>query len=190
MQKNIILASGSSIRNTMLLNAGIEFEVIKPLCDENAVKQQLKNLPTKQLALELAKAKAQSVSEQNPNVYVIGSDQICECEGQIISKSYDEQSAYVSLKFLSGKTHYQINGTCIYYNNQLVMEKTSQAELIMRNLSDDEILDYIELDNPIGCAGSYKYEENGKMLFEEISGADETILGFDLSAVLEFLKKV
>jgi septum formation protein len=187
MPKKIILASGSSIRKTMLADAGIEFEVIKPLCDEDAVKEQLSHLDVKDLALELAKAKALSVSEVYPDAYVIGSDQICECEGQIISKSYDEQSAYVSLKFLSGKTHRQINGTCVYFNKQPIMQNTSIAELIVRNLDDEEILDYIELDSPIGCAGSYKYEENGKMLFEEISGDDETILGFGLSAVLKIL---
>ncbi|MDX1949993.1 MAG: Maf family protein [Rickettsiales bacterium] len=187
--KRIILASGSEIRKQLLIENNIKFEVIKPFCDEEEVKKSLvpKNLPLKQLALELAIAKAKSVSEKFPDAYVIGSDQICELDGEIISKSNNEDEAFTSLKKMNGKTHFQNNGTCILLNSKPVMEHIEIAELTMKNLSDAEIWDYIKKDNPIGCAGSYKFELNGKNLFSEVKGSREAILGFAVSKVVEFI---
>jgi septum formation protein len=185
----VILASGSSIRQLLLRDAGIEFEVIKPLCDEDALKEQISHLPIAAQALYLAEQKALSVSEIHPNAYVIGSDQICECDGRIINKSTDAASATRSLEFLSGKTHTQNNGTCIFYGGKPVMQHKAAAKLTMRALTPEDIASYIQLDDPIGSAGSYKFESHGKNLFAQVEGERETILGFGLSAVVGFLKK-
>lgn len=186
----IILASGSSIRRQMLQDAGVNFTVVKPLCDEDSLKNELAHLPTQQLAIELAKAKAASVSVVYPDALVIGSDQICLCDGVIINKSTDEISAFDSLRFLSGKTHQQINGTCVYQNNTLISQHNAIAEICVKNLSDSEILEYIKADNPIGCAGSYKFESKGKNLFSKITGETETILGFGLNSVLKVINEI
>jgi septum formation protein len=185
----IILASTSPIRKTMLSQAGIEFEALPPICDEDSIKQQKKHLKLSDLALALAKAKAESISINQMDSYVIGSDQICEFDGVSISKSKNEQAAFDCLKLLQGKKHSQNNGTCVYFAGKCVFEFKDKAILKMKALSDTEIWEYIKKDNPIGCAGSYKYELNGKYLFEKIEGNEECIQGFGLTKVVEFLRK-
>lgn len=186
----IILASTSSIRKQMLSDAGFSFAVLPPDCDEDMLKKQMGDIPLLKKALELAKAKAKSVSAAQPDAYVIGSDQICEYEGRVISKSNNFDESFACLKLLSGATHKQNNGTCIYRNGECIMEHSEIAELTMKNLNDDEIIEYIKLDNPIGCAGSYKFELNGKNLFTKINGKAETIQGFGISAVKRYLSDV
>ena len=146
------------------------------------------DLKLSKLALELAKAKAKTISELFPNAYVIGSDQICEIEGEIISKSKNYEEAFDTLQKLSGKTHIQNNGTCIYHNSLPFFNHVEQARLTMKKLNEKEIKDYISKDDPIGCAGSYKYELNGKNLFEKVEGSEECIKGFAISKVKKFLE--
>lgn len=171
----------------MLGQTGIDFEVIAPKCDEEELKKYFKSLPLIDQALELAKAKAYSVSKYNQDAYVIGSDQICEFEGNIIAKSKSYEDAFEALKKLSGNVHKQNNGTCIFLNGESVFEHKDSAELKMKKLTSKEIKDYIELDTPIGCAGSYKYEQNGKNLFEQITGTTECVQGFAVLEVSDFL---
>ena len=186
----IILASTSPIRKQMLSQAGISFDVIAPLCDEDSIKQQKKHLKLGDLALELAKEKAKSISINHRDSYVIGSDQICEFEGNSISKSIDALDAFECLQRLAGKTHSQNNGTCIYKNGVCVYEFKDKATLTMKPLTDKQILDYVNKDKPIGCAGSYKFELNGKDLFEKIEGNAECIQGFGLTKVVDFLREI
>jgi septum formation protein len=186
----IILASISPIRKEMLRDSGLAFEAVPPLCDEDIIKAQKRNLKFSDLALELAKAKAESISLIQRDSYVIGSDQICEFEGRAISKSRNEQEAFACLRMLSGKTHIQNNGTCIYLNGRPVMESRDKAILTMKELSDTDIWDYIKKDNPIGCAGSYKYELNGKYLFSHIEGSEECIKGFGIGAVIAYFSGI
>ena len=185
----IILASTSPIRNEMLAQAGIEFEAVAPKCDEDSIKLEKKHLKLGDLALELAEAKARSVSGEYKDAYVIGSDQICEFEGKSISKSKDEEDAFNCLKILNGNSHTQNNGTCVYLNGECVFKFKEKATLIMKTLSDEEIRAYIKRDHPIGCAGSYKFELTGRHLFSHIEGSEECIKGFGMSKVLEFLEK-
>lgn len=172
----------------MLKTAGIKFESVSPLCDEDSIKKQKSHLKLSELALELAKAKAESVSGEYPDAYVIGSDQICEFNGKSISKAKDKADAFRCLKMLEGNTHTQNNGTCIYHNGKCVYEFAAKAVLTMKPLTNEQINAYIEQDNPVGCAGSYKFELNGKYLFSRIEGNEECIKGFGLSKVLEWLK--
>lgn len=185
--KKIILASTSYIRKEMMKQSGLELKVESPLCDEDELKKHMKNISLLDLSLELAKAKAYSVSKYNEGFYVIGSDQICELDGKIIDKSKNYDEAIKSLKKLQGKVHKQNNGTCVYLNGECVFQVKDFAELKMKPLNSKEINEYIEKDTPIGCAGSYKYELNGKHLFEEIKGTEECIKGFCLSEVIDFL---
>jgi septum formation protein len=185
----IILASTSPIRKEMLSQAGIAFEAISPNCDEDSIKLQYPHLKLSDLALVLAKEKAKSISIIQKDSYVIGSDQICEFEEKAISKSKNEAEAFACLKKLQGKGHKQNNGTCVYFNGDCVFEFKDSATLTMKPLNDTEIKDYILKDNPIGCAGSYKFELNGKYLFAKIEGNDECIKGFGLTKVVDFLRK-
>jgi len=172
----------------MLKQSGIKFYTESHNCDENELKKHFKDLPLLDLALELAKAKAYSISKYTTDAYVIGSDQVCEIDGDVIYKSKNEDDAFKTLKKLQGKTHRQNNGTCIFLNGECILEAKDFAELKMKPLTDKQINEYISTDSPIGCAGSYKYELTGKDLFEEIKGTEDCIKGFNLSEVVDFLK--
>jgi len=187
--KKIILASTSPIRKEMLTKADIVFEAIAPLCDEDSIKLQKKHLKLADMALELAKAKAKGISAEFPEAFVIGSDQICEFEEESISKAKDAEDAFKTLRKLAGKKHIQNNGTCVYLGGKCVHEFKDSAFLTMKPLNEQEIIDYIQKDNPVGCAGSYKFELNGKYLFDNIEGNYECIQGFGLSSVVDFLNK-
>ncbi len=186
---HIILASSSAPRRKILENLGLEFQVISPSFDEEAAKPSIKHLSIKDQAMFLAKQKALSVSIHHPDSLVIGSDQICELEGKPIDKSKDRKDAISQIKFLQGKTHIQNNAVCIYKGSKLLFKNSSNAKLTMRELSDINIVNYVDLDQSWGCAGSYKFESLGKHLFSKVQGSDNSIIGMNILPLLNFLHK-
>lgn len=184
---NIILASTSKIRKRIMEESGLEFKSISPDFDEEKGKAENQNLPINELALFLAKGKAASVSKENPESLVIGSDQICELLGEKIDKSNNEEQAISQLKKLNGKVHFQNNALVIMKNGEVIFQKISKVELEMRKMQEDEILSYVKMDQPWGSAGSYKYESLGKHLFAKINGDYYSILGLNIQEILNFL---
>lgn len=183
----IILASSSRARKQILKDLGLEFQIISPDFDEEAAKPSIQNLSIAAQAMYLAKQKALSISASNPNSLTIGSDQICEIEGMAIDKSKDRDDAISQLKRLQGKTHIQNNAVCLYQGSKLLFKNSSKAKLTVRNLNDQEIESYVDLDKSWGCAGSYKFESFGKHLFEKVQGADNSIIGMNILPLLNFL---
>lgn len=182
----IILASTSKIRNQLLQDHNFDFQAIKPFFDEDNSKANFKDLSPKQLAVELAKNKALSVSEKFQDCYVIGADQVCEFEGQEISKSKNRQEAIAQLLKFSGKEHFQNNGCVVAKNSQIIFENFSFAKLTMHNLELSSIEKYVDCDQSWNCAGSYKYEGRGKFLFSKVEGDYFTILGMSIQPLISF----
>ncbi len=182
----IALASTSKVRKKILTESGIDFRVLAPLYDEDGEKKNLPKMPTKKLALFLAKQKALSISEKFPELYVIGSDQVCEFEKREIPKSKNAKEALTQLKKFNGKIHYQNNAVVVAFAGKIIFENFSRVELKMRKMMSREIEDYVKLDQPWGCAGSYKYESFGKHLFEKISGDYFSVLGLAIQPLLNF----
>ena len=182
----IILASSSKIRQKILTESGFNFKVIKPFYDEDAEKQNLPKMPARQLAIFLAKEKALSVSRKFPNAYVIGSDQVCEFEENEISKSFNSKEALEQLSKFNGKTHFQNNGAVIALNGKIIFENFSRVEMKMRQISQEQIEQYVKIDEPWGCAGSYKYESLGKHLFDEVKGDYYSVLGLAIQPLISF----
>lgn len=182
----IILASTSKVRKKILDESGLEFKVMRPLYDEDREKKNLPKMSPQKLALFLAKQKAISVSIKFPESYVIGSDQVCEFEKREISKSNNSKEAISQLKKFNGKTHFQNNAVVVAFNGKVIFENFSRVELKMRKMSLKEIENYVNLDNPWGCAGSYKYESFGKHLFEKVYGDYFSILGLAIQPLLSF----
>ncbi len=187
--KKLILASTSAVRKNILQAAGLDFEAIAPDFDEEEGKKNNANLSIKDLAIFLACGKALSVSKMHPSAVVIGSDQICEFAGEGISKSKNASEAFAQLKKFSGGNHYQNNATVVAKNGKIIFKKFCRVQLKMRKISDAQINSYIEVDQPWGCAGSYKYESLGKHLFEKISGDYFSVLGLNLQQLLNFLHR-
>tara|TARA_X000000368_G_scaffold104571_1_gene80884 strand:+ start:619 stop:1242 length:624 start_codon:yes stop_codon:yes gene_type:complete len=189
-KSQIILASGSESRKLMLEEAGIEFNVIVSDADEDSLKNKISNLPHSEQVLHLAKAKAQSVSLQNKEAVVIGGDQMCVLKNTIFNKPGNKDKAIENLKLLSGEKHFQNSGICIFRNNKCLWEYSETVELQMHNLSDEEIKNYVEMENPINAAGAYKFESLGCNLFSSVNGSSYTVRGMPLIPLLNALREL
>ena len=185
---SIILASGSESRKLILEEAGIIFDVIVSQVDEELIKKKIFTLPFSQQVICLAKAKAESVSQQNPKSIVIGGDQMCVLDGNLLHKPGTKEKAIKSLKLLANKKHYQYSGVSIFKDGECVWEYSETVELKMHNLSESEIKNYVELENPINAAGSYKFESLGCNLFSYVNGSSHTVRGMPLIPLLNALR--
>ena len=184
----IILASNSSARKLIMDNVGLKYQAASPKFEEDIEKYNI-NLSSSNLALYLATHKAMSLANDYYNSYIIGSDQLCLLEGKEIFKSNTKNQAISQLKKLKNKTHTQNNATVIIHQNKIIYKNISTAKLTMHNLTDSEIARYVEYDDPVGCAGSYKFESCGKYLFSKVSGSYHAVLGLDIVPILSFLYK-
>lgn len=186
----LILASGSQSRKQMLEEAGICFEVIKTDTDEDALKKEMHGLPFEQQVIKLASAKAFNVSIDNPNHIVIGGDQMCVCDSQVFDKPGSVKKAIENLKLLSGTVHFQHSGVCLFKNGKSLWEYSEVVTMKMHNLSEEEIINYVELENPINAAGAYKFESLGCNLFSSVDGSSYTVRGMPLLPLLNALREM
>ena len=160
--------------------------------EEEELKQSLSGNNFREYCLALAKAKALDVSNKKKNAYVIGSDQICCYREEIFSKPLTKENCFKTLSKLSGNTHYQNCGISICKNGKEIWSHYAQAALTMKPLSDREIRDYIDKDEPFMACGAYRFESLGKNLFLTTKGDETTIQGLTLNPIINFLtsKKV
>ena len=186
----IILASGSESRRIMLEDAGLDFKVISSEVNEDSLKQQMTGMPFEEQVVKLAIAKAKEVSEQNQDHIVIGGDQMCVCNNSIFDKPGSVEKAIKNLQVLSGTTHYQYSGVCIFKNGEMLWDYYEVVEMNMHKLSDTEIKNYVKLENPIHAAGAYKFESLGCNLFSSVSGSSFTIRGMPLLPLLRKLREM
>ena len=187
---SIILASGSASRKTMLEEAGIEFDIHVSNTDEDKIKKDIASKPFSEQVISLAKAKAKSVSNIYPESIVIGGDQICELNETIFNKPGSKEQAVKNLQLLSGQSHYQNSGVCIYKNSECLWEYSETVELKMHNLTEEEIINYVEIENPINAAGAYKFESLGCNLFSYVKGSSFSVRGMPLIPLLNALREL
>ena len=186
----IILASGSESRRIMLEDAGLDFKVLSSDVDEDILKQQMIGMPFEEQVVKLAMAKAKEISEQNQDRIVIGGDQMCVCNNSIFDKPGSVEKSIKNLQVLSGTTHYQYSGVCIFKNGALLWDYYEIVEMQMHKLSDEEIKNYVKLENPIHAAGAYKFESLGCNLFSSVNGSSYTIRGMPLLPLLGKLREM
>ncbi len=189
-KKRIILASGSRIRRQLLEQAGLEFEVVNSYVDEDLLKKELQGRPFGEQVKKLASEKASTVSKENLEAYVIGSDNMCTVDDRIFDKPIDHEDAVSHLKSLSGKTHFQNNGISIYHLGEEIWSNFDATELVMKELSLQEIEYYLNLDKPYSACGCYHFESNGKDLFTSINGLESTVMGLAMEHLIEKLNQL
>ena len=187
----IILASGSSIRAALLTQAGIPFEARPARVDEDAIKVALlmEDATARDVADALAEFKARKIAEKEPGAVVIGSDQVLEYQGRILSKPETAEDAAEQLRTLRGKQHKLLSAVVVYHEAEPVWRYVGQVRLLMRDISDEYLSDYVARNWPgIGeSVGSYKLEEEGSRLFSRIEGDYFTVLGLPLLELIGFL---
>ena len=189
-KKKIILASGSRIRRQLLEGVGLQFKVINSNVDEDLLKKELHGRSFREQVVKLASQKACTVSKNNLDAFVIGSDNMCTIDDEIFDKPIDHEDAVNHLSFLSGKKHLQNNGISIHYEGREIWSNFDVTELEMKKLSPQEIEDYLNLDKPYSACGCYHFESNGKDLFTNINGLESTVMGLAMEHLIEKLNQL
>ncbi len=170
----LILASQSPYRKALLENFGLKFETQAPRVDEEKLK---KNGPAEltELTRYLALKKAESLTSLYDGAILIGSDQIAELNSQRLDKPGTVAKAVEQLKFMSGKTHRLITSLAVVSPLKTSVA-TNITSIRLRELSNEEIEAYVQLDQPLDCAGSYKIERAGLALTESIQTDDPSAI--------------
>ena len=186
MSSPLLLASESPFRKNLMKQIGLDFQSSKPLIKEHLLKAQLDVEPT-ELAAALAKAKAESLIPHARHSIIIGCDQVLLLNGRPLDKPSTAKQVTQRLQELQGQTHQLYTALAVYHEGQWSCE-TVVAEMEMRALSLAQIEKYYELDQTIGCAGGYKIESRGPLLFKSIETSDYySIIGLPLLSLIRIL---
>lgn len=185
---DLLLASTSRYRRTLLERLGVPFRVRAPEVDEDAFKSLA--LRPRELAERLAFEKVGSLTSLEPQATIIGSDQLVAFEGRVLGKPGSVERAIDQLQSLSGRSHELVTAVVVWHRGS-TWRHTDIATLTMRELTRDELERYVRADEPIDCAGSYKLEQHGVSLFVSIVSADHSaITGLPLIALTSILREI
>jgi septum formation protein len=196
MNAPLILASGSPARARMLREAGVEIEVQKPQVDEDEIKASYRGEGADVIdtAIALAEMKALSVSRRvmkaDPGRYVLGSDQMLECDGIWFDKPADLAAARAQLRALRGRAHHLVSAAVLAKDGQRIWHHVDRAELVMRDFSDAFLDDYLSKvgADVLNSVGAYHLEGLGAQLMSRVRGDFFTVLGLPLLPVLAILR--
>ncbi|MBV7434066.1 Maf family nucleotide pyrophosphatase [Cardiobacteriaceae bacterium TAE3-ERU3] len=180
----IILASTSIYRRQCLDTLRLDFTTAKPEVDETTQQGET----AAQLVARLAEAKAQAVAADE-NTFVIGSDQVATLDGDILGKPHSEANAIAQLQRFSGKRVRFLTGLCLRHGDtcKTIVEP---FDVVFRDLDDATIRRYIALEQPLNCAGSFKSEGLGILLFSALEGRDpNALIGLPLIALNELFSE-
>ena len=170
---NLILASTSVYRRELLARLGIPFRCVAPRFDESELSRDGKT--PRAVAEALAEGKAVSIAVLEPGATVIGCDQLVALEGRILGKPGSLERAVEQLETLAGRTHELITALVVLRAGR-TLRHTDVTRLRMRALTRPEIERYVKHDRPVDCAGSYKLEQQGIVLFESIESEDHSAI--------------
>ncbi len=192
MNNNIILASKSGVRKKILSQNNINCEVIPSNIDEDQVKEALikENASPRIISKNLAELKANKISSKKNNFLVLGADSVIDLDGELISKPTNRGEALNILKKLNGKKHQLISSVCISKNGTMIWNYTDSSTLTMKKLNLDEIESYLAKikDTDLYAYGVYQIEANGRSLFSQIEGNEDSIMGLPVKEIKDYLK--
>lgn len=187
----IILASGSASRRSLLAGAGVQARSIKPNVDEDTAKNAMRadGLSVRDQAMQLAEMKAVKVSSNEPGL-VIGGDQMLNLGGEAFDKPADLEQAANHLHKLSGHSHTLETAIVIAENGSPVWRHLARPKLTVRALSDTFINAYIDTcgEPLLSTVGAYQLEGPGAQIFSKIEGDYFSILGLPLLPLLDYLR--
>ena len=189
MVAHIHLASGSAIRADLMRRAGINLTARGVDIDERSIEARVvrEGEGADKGAMLLAREKARKAALAQGG-YVIGADQVLECDGALLSKVSGYDEAVAQLQTLSGRSHQLFSAAAIVRDGEVLFAYCASVTLTMRRLTDDYIARYLDrnwhsVQDAVGC---YKLEEEGVRLFSEIDGDYFTVLGLPLLPIVKF----
>jgi septum formation protein len=184
---DLVLASTSPYRRALLARLGVPFRCLAPRFEESSA--CIVGKDPREAAELLARGKAESIAATEPAATIIGCDQLVSFEGRIIGKPGTMERAIEQLETLAGRSHELITALVVIRGDESVCH-IDFTRLWMRPLTRRELERYATHDRPVDCAGSYKVEERGIVLFEKIETQDHTaITGLPLIALVGFLRQ-
>jgi len=182
----LILASASPRRQQLLRNAAIPFEVQPADIDETPLAGE----SPRDCAERLAREKAITVSRKRPKAYILGADTIVVIGETILGKPRDAADAARMLRLLSGRTHEVITGVCLVDPVAGDAEQASETTRVtVREISDDEIRDYVATGEPMDKAGAYAIQGIASRWIPSIEGDYSNVVGLPVALVWSMLKK-
>ena len=188
---NIVLASKSAVRKKILNENGIKCLIEPANIDEESIKKSLLNekATPEIISKNLAELKANKISNKQNEKLVIGADSVIDLEGEIISKPLDRNEALKILKKLNGKKHYLISSVCISKNGSMIWNYTDKAALTMKKMSDEELKKYLKKisDEALFAYNVYQIEGEGRNLFSDIEGDENTIMGLPIKKIKQYI---
>ena len=189
----LILASSSTIRATLLRNAGLEIDLVPARVDEESLRESLtaEGAGAHDIADALAEQKALKIAAKNRDAMVLGCDQILECEGRIFAKPATPEDAREQLTALRGKTHRLHTAAILYHRGEPIWRHVATPRLTMRHFSDSFRDAYIAAnwDQIRHCVGCYQIEGPGIRLFAQVEGDLFAVQGLPLLELLQILTR-
>ena len=186
MKQTLILASSSEFRRQLLQKLLIPFNSISPKIDETALDGEKPH----QTALRLAQEKAKKIGAEYPHALVIGCDQVATLDGEQLGKPLNHQNATKQLQMMRGREVTFHSALCLYN----AATGNMQAEVVpylvrFRQLTDEQIENYLSKEQPYQCAGSAKSEGLGIVLMERMIGEDpNALIGLPLIKLITMLQ--
>ena len=188
----IILASKSEVRKEILDKNNIPNQVKPSAVDEDIIKQSLlkEKASPEIISKNLAELKACKVSQKNFNILVLGADSVIDLDGELISKPENRKEALEILKKLNGKKHNLISSVCIAKNGSMIWNHTDKAILTMKSFDTKSLELYLSKipDETLYAYNVYQIEGEGKNLFLNIDGDEDTIMGLPIKKIKEYLE--
>ena len=190
---DIILASKSKVRKTILEKNEISCTVKPSNVDEEPVKMSLlkEGASPEIISKNLAELKANKVSQKMVQNLVLGADSVIDLNGELISKPESRDDALKILKKLNGKKHQLISSVCISKNGSMIWNYTDKAKLTMKKMSEKDLIEYLSkiTDEALYSYNVYQIEGEGRNLFTNIDGDEDTIMGLPIKKIKDYLKK-
>ncbi|MFM5192890.1 Maf family protein [Aeromonas media] len=187
MHTSLILASTSRYRKALLEKLGQPFLCASPEIDETPLPGE----PAEALVSRLAHAKASAITRQHDQGLIIGSDQVCVCDGRILGKPGTVDNAVAQLMMAQGKSVTFYTGLCVLNAaNGRVEQLVEPFTVHFRSLDEAALRRYVKAELPLDCAGSFKCEGMGIVLFKALEGRDpNALIGLPLIGLIELLAR-
>ncbi len=186
----LIVATTSAYRLALLDRLGLTYRAVAHRADERALEPSGAGVTPEDVALMLARAKAESLAAEFPGALILGSDQVVALDGELLHKPGDAENAVAQLRRMAGRTHRIVTAVALRRPDGTFDSHVDVHVMRMRALPEAALRAYVAADQPYDCAGSYKIEGLGIALFEAAAGEDYTgIIGLPLTAVVTLLAR-
>jgi septum formation protein len=180
----IVLASESTRRVDILRTLGVSFSIMPPGIDEHRKPYE----SPKDYVLRIAYEKARKVGDLFPDKWIIGADTVVVHKGKVLGKPKADGDAVAMLKRLRANWHKVFTGYCILNaSKEIVYQDVAETKVFIKDLTDDEIANYVGTSEPFGKAGSYAVQGRGGYMVKEIKGSYSNVVGLPICEITEAL---